>query len=69
VLLEVLLGGSDELDGDKLVAMRCVRHAVIPQGSSFIPSLLESADDVANESTLWRGKCQCRVRSIDSLLK
>jgi hypothetical protein len=30
VLLEVLLGGSDELDSDKLVTMRFVRHVVSP---------------------------------------
>lgn len=59
VLLEVLLGGGDELDGNELeagnrsMAGRCAENWIT------IPSLLKAADDVANESTLRR--CQYAV--------
>lgn len=59
VSLEVLLGGSDELDGDELVAEResnVSRVSVLvkdlnKEGGS-LPALLESLDDGTNEATL-----------------
>lgn len=61
VSLEVLLAGSDELDGDKLVARK---EQGVSQESMFgswdsmdrmeggLPALLETLDDGTNEATL-----------------
>lgn len=54
VLLEVLLGRSHELDGDELEAERL--SALTAQSVGLdrvaVPTLLETADDLANEATL-----------------
>lgn len=54
VLLEVLLGGSDELDGDKLVTVvpSAMHSGVVCVALEVLPSLLEAADDVADDATL-----------------
>ena len=52
VLLEVLLGGRDHLDGNELVTEDISSRPLILRVS--IPSLLETANDIANKSTLHR---------------
>lgn len=57
MLLEVLLGRSDELDGGKLVAERGVLGAGLngwrgQAERSNIPPVLEAADDWADQATL-----------------
>lgn len=58
VLLEVLLGGRDELDGGKLEAVKLLVnyfHLMLRRrnvGSVFLPSVLEAGDDGANQATL-----------------
>ena len=62
VLLEVLLGGRDHLDGDELVTKDISSRLLILRVS--VPSLLETADDIANKSTLQRDQLdsKCSVR-------
>ena len=57
VLLEVLLGRSDQLDCCKLVTARCVSPNVLLINTDctmdHLPTLLKARDDVADESTLY----------------
>lgn len=57
VLLEVLFGRSHELDCGKLVAANCVNVDILSVDAActtdHLPTLLETRDDVANESTLY----------------
>jgi len=57
VLLEVLLGRGDELDGGELESVRgggvSFRRGFRNLCSFFVPSLLEAADDLADDATLW----------------
>ena len=54
VLLQVLLGRSNQLDGSKLVAVvRSVgSRGIMTNGASNEPASLETRDDGANQSTL-----------------
>lgn len=56
VLLEVLFGRSNELDGCKFVTAGCISLHIlsIDKGRTMdhLPTLLKARDDVANESTL-----------------
>lgn len=56
MLLEVLFGRSNELDGCKLVTAGCVSLHIlsIDKGRTMdhLPTLLKARDDVANKSTL-----------------
>lgn len=57
VLLEVLFRRSHELDCGKLVAANCVNLDILSVDADcttdHLPTLLETGDDVANESTLY----------------
>ena len=62
MLLEVLLGGSDELDGDELVTVKLSVHATTARVPRlYVPSLLEAADDLADDAAL------CRIVNIQAL--
>lgn len=55
VLLEMLFRGADKLNGCELVSAFQISHECLPYWASEpidIPTLLESGDDVPNESTL-----------------
>ena len=52
VLLEVLLGGGDELDGCELEAVGLLIGDLDYVDWAGVPSLLEAADDLADEATL-----------------
>ena len=54
MLLEVLLGGSHELDGDELVATmhQCPVVSSNDCRSSSSPSALKTLDDLADKATL-----------------
>ena len=56
MLLEVLLRGSHELDGDEFVAAMHQYPVVSSNGSksSSSPSTLETLDDLADKATLNR---------------
>ena len=51
VLLEMLLGGSDELQSNQLVSA-CVQLWSILFAGYFLPSLLETGDDVSDKAAL-----------------
>ena len=53
VLLEVLGGGSDELDGGKLEAGRVIRSGIgIANAGLDLPTALEAGDDLTDDATL-----------------
>ena len=52
VLLEVLLGRRHQLDGSELVAMVLSAHLNTGAPGANRPSLLESLDDITDETTL-----------------
>ena len=54
MLLEVLLGGSDELDGNELEAVSHIRICRERRRRCIVPSVLEAGEDGADETTLGR---------------
>ena len=62
MLLKVPLGGGNHLDSSKLVSIGRVSAKTFKFGRKvYIPSLLETRDDGANQSTLHLGQHQFQV--------
>lgn len=49
----MLLGGRDQLDGDKLEAARVVSVLGLRRGVRHLPAVLEAGDDGADKATLF----------------